>query len=127
MTSSPQIPSLVIQRIEQLKDENAALKAERDALLATQADLWNIVEQYETKSTPDLRAVVSCLLSGMDRMCKQLDAENARLREALEPFARVADAPWPTPPEWSDDTKLFGAGEHTVTLGDCRRAREVSK
>jgi hypothetical protein len=78
MTSSPQIPSLVIQRIEQLKDENVALLA-----------------------------------------------ENARLREALEPFAKVAAVYHEST---TDSLTVWGGMDseqvyHTLALGDCRRAR----
>lgn len=51
-----------------------------------------------------------------------LRAENDRLREALKPFAeyaaKVSDG-------WPDSTDVSTDNKPTVTLGDCRRAKEA--
>lgn len=55
-----------------------------------------------------------------------LRAENARLREALEPFARMADIitgnKGEAPDEWHFSLKGAYAA---ITVGDCRRAAEA--
>ena len=58
--------------------------------------------------------------------CNALRAENARLREALRPFAEKATGidshPLTQSKPWPDDRHMNG-----ITLGDCRRAAEALK
>lgn len=62
---------------------------------------------------------------------KKAEDENARLREALMPFARVADAMDDTVrSDRADDWMLWSRTGHTtasITVGHVRKARDVLK
>lgn len=72
-------------------------------------------------------AVTACE-AGLADACRQLAAENARLRAALKPFAECGDRLHGY--RFTDDRHFglppFTAGG-TPTVGDCRRAAELLK
>ena len=77
----------------------------------------------------DSRYVISAnLFNGMRATISALEAENKRLREGLEPFARFGEFVAETHPGWDHDE--FDIGPlfvGLVNMGDCRRARDLSR
>ena len=66
-------------------------------------------------------------LESLKARVRELEAENARLRVLLTPFAAQARDWWtPAQKEMRDGIRFHFCGEQCrITVGDCRKAREA--
>ena len=105
-----------IEAIEKAMDE---FDREVDDALSSEserADLWNDIEV----SASDLREVLA-----LARQAEALQRENVELREALEPFAAIADQLPIRSVGVPDHKPLWGYDGVELSYGDFRRARAL--